>query len=151
MFEKLLESQKRPIEKGQELGVIAGLVTEKVIIIRVTKILPGSRVLVTTAELLYGTPIFSQCTSPERLNLHPTPALAACESEFPAMNFSVFLGPYPDLISPTMSIRCSSQHYPSLSLSTQLNNLNHMHIRSRTRPWLPPPHLHYIPVQWVAW
>lgn len=40
MFEKLLESQKRPIKKGQELGVIAGLVTEKVIIIRATKILP---------------------------------------------------------------------------------------------------------------
>lgn len=42
MFEKLLESQKRPtIEKGQELGVTAGLVIEKVIIIRATKILPG--------------------------------------------------------------------------------------------------------------
>lgn len=41
MFEKLLESQNRPtVEKGQELGVIAGIVTEKVIIIRATKILP---------------------------------------------------------------------------------------------------------------
>lgn len=114
--------------------------------IRSTKILPGeSRVLATTIELFYRTPIFSQCTSPERINLHPIPVLVACGLEFPAMIFSsdlisVFLGPYPGPISRTMFIRCSSQHYSFLSLSTQLNNLNHRD----TEPGqdCPPPHKH---------